>query len=626
VSRRAVVALAAVAALALPAAAAAEVELRQPNVARYPEVEVAAVTSTPSTRPPVLRENGHRVVGLRAENLAAEKSIVLAIDRSRSMEGQAFRDALAAARRFLGHTRRGDRVAVVSFGSRAITEAPLSNARIDVEAALRELVIDSQEGTALYDAVGAGAELLAREDRQARVLVLLTDGADVSSATSLGAAVASAKRAGVAVYAIGIEGEQFSVRPLRRIADETGGTYHAASSSGALDAAYASVAEELRRTWRLRYVTAARPGEAVKLSTFLPGGDGSDTLQVSMPGRGEASASAGASRVLPSWAYTSEAGSLVVGLAVGVLLLLSLVFVAAARRGSWLRSRLSAHLGEVRPGGSRTGGKGDRFAAGSAVMRATERTFGHLQVWRKVARMLERADVPMRTVEFVYVAVGASFGLGLVVAVLGRSTLEILAAFAVGAAAPFGYLTFKGSRRLKAFENQLPDLLLTIAASLKAGHSFKQGLQTVVDEGQPPASKEFSRALAEARLGRPMEEALAEMSERVGSKDLEFVITAVTIQSQIGGSLAGLFDMVAEAVRQRQQFARKIRGLTAMGRASAYVLVGLPFVTAALITLINPSFMDPLYHTGTGHMLIVLGLTMMTVGSLILKKIVSFRG
>jgi tight adherence protein B len=123
-----------------------------------------------------------------------------------------------------------------------------------------------------------------------------------------------------------------------------------------------------------------------------------------------------------------------------------------------------------------------------------------------------------------------------------------------------------------------------------------------------------------------MEEALTEMSERVGSKDLEFVITAVTIQSQIGGSLAGLFDMVAEAVRQRQQFARKIRGLTAMGRASAYVLVGLPFVTAGLITLINRPFMEPLYHTGTGHLLIVLGLVMMTVGSLILKKIVSFRG
>ena len=98
-----------------------------------------------------------------------------------------------------------------------------------------------------------------------------------------------------------------------------------------------------------------------------------------------------------------------------------------------------------------------------------------------------------------------------------------------------------------------------------------------------------------------MDEALAEMAERVGSKNLDFVVTAVTIQRQVGGSLAGLFDMVADAVRQRQQFARKIRALTAMGRASAYVLVGLPFFMLGTITLINPEYMEPLYHTSTGH-------------------------
>lgn len=115
------------------------------------------------------------------------------------------------------------------------------------------------------------------------------------------------------------------------------------------------------------------------------------------------------------------------------------------------------------------------------------------------------------------------------------------------------------------------------------------------------------------------------MSERVGSKNLSFVITAVTIQRQVGGSLAGLFDMVAETVRQRQQFARKVRGLTAMGRMSAYVLIGLPFFIAAAIMVINPSYMSPLYHTSTGHLLIVVGFVMMGLGSTILNKMVSFK-
>jgi tight adherence protein B len=116
------------------------------------------------------------------------------------------------------------------------------------------------------------------------------------------------------------------------------------------------------------------------------------------------------------------------------------------------------------------------------------------------------------------------------------------------------------------------------------------------------------------------------MAERVGSKNFSFVITAVTIQRQVGGSLATLFDMVAETVRQRQQFVRRIRALTAMGRASAYVLVGLPFVLAAILTLINRQFMAPLWQDHIGHVLIIVGLTMMAIGSAFLKKIVSFKG
>jgi tight adherence protein B len=184
----------------------------------------------------------------------------------------------------------------------------------------------------------------------------------------------------------------------------------------------------------------------------------------------------------------------------------------------------------------------------------------------------------------------------------------------------------KARKRLRAFDNQLPDLLVTLAASLKAGHSFRQGIQSVVDEGLEPASREFKRVLTDTQLGRPMEDSLGEMAERVGSKNFTFVITAVTIQRQVGGSLAALFDMVAETVRARQQFQRRIRALTAMGRASAYVLVGLPFVLAAILTLINRSFMAPLYHRHIGHMLILFGLVMMAVGSLLLKKIVSFKG
>src|SRR5205085_4869884 len=141
--------------------------------------------------------------------------------------------------------------------------------------------------------------------------------------------------------------------------------------------------------------------------------------------------------------------------------------------------------------------------------------------------------------------------------------------------------------------------------------------------GLPPASDEFNRVLTETSLGRPMDEALADMAERAGSANFEFAITAVTIQRQIGGSLASLFDMVADTVRQRQQFTRKIRSLTAMGRMSGYVLVGLPVGLGLILSLISPSYMAPLWHSSAGHILLVVATVMLGVGSLILRKIVS---
>jgi tight adherence protein B len=209
---------------------------------------------------------------------------------------------------------------------------------------------------------------------------------------------------------------------------------------------------------------------------------------------------------------------------------------------------------------------------------------------------------------------------------IGASGLFALVALLIGAALPVGFVWMKGQRRLVAFENQLPDLLIGVAASLKAGHSFKQALQGIVDEGVEPAGKEFKRVLTETRLGRPLDDALTDMSERVGSDNLSFIVTAVAVQSQVGGSLASLFDMVADTVRNRQQFARKIKALTAMGRMSAYVLVGLPFFLCGALTLLNPGYMAPLFQTSSGHKMIVVSLVMMGIGSLLLKKIVSFKG
>jgi len=616
-------ALALVTALALAGTAQARVRIAGVDTGGYPEVRVTVVSSS-GARKPRLSENGNAVAGLRAVNLGRAKTVALAVDRSKSMKGRPLTDATKAARLFVGKKSKHDRIEVITFGSHAYAVTRFSESATEADEALAGLGADTTAGTSLWDAVVLAARRLSGEDQPGHVILLVTDGHDVSSTASYRDAVKAAHAAKASVYPVAIAGPDFTPGPLRDLAAETGGTYHQASSSSQLATIYESISRELARTWELRYPTSARPGESLRLVATAPGA-GRGTRTVALPALGAATAEPVEPALLPRSAYRSAFAPLAVAGGVAALILLACAFWFAARQGKWVTRRLEPHLGVVRQDVKQRRRAGRRAVLGK-ISDSTEQAFAGVRHFRLLQRTISRADLPLKAAELLYIGLGVAVVFGLFAAITVSSAFVTVILMALGFAIPIMFVVFKANARVKAFDNQLPDLLITMAASLKAGHSFRQGIQSVVDEGAEPAATEFKRVLTETRLGRPMDDALNEMSDRVGSKNLSFVITAVTIQRQIGGSLAGLFDMVAETVRQRQQFARKIRGLTAMGRASAYVLIGLPFFIALAITVVNSTYISPLFHTSTGHMLIMIALGMMTFGSLILKKMVSFRG
>jgi tight adherence protein B len=621
VSRRTrILAVAAAAALAAAAPAAASVRLTHVDASGYPTIKATVVSSAGPGVVPAVTENGAPVVGLQSQNLGRSKAVVLAIDTSRSMKGKPLADAIAAARGFVDSKPSADAISVIEFGPRPIELSGFSTATIDADAAMRNMVLAGRPGTALYDAIELAANNLASSAYAGRVCIVLTDGRDVSSSATLAAVIAAAHSAGVAIYPIGIEGQGFDPSVLEQLAAATGGEYHGATSTSALRAVYASIATELGKTWQLSYVTTSRPGDRLRVGVTATGAGAAAESVVVPRGLGSSTSPDGS---LPTGAYTTG-GAILVGSIVGVLVLAAMLLLIGMRRGARLRSRLAAHTGGAAL--SRKRRREERLAAFSTLFRSTEHAFGHLKQWKKVQAVLDRGETPLRAAEFFWVVAGAGICVGLFAAFAGMSAPVIVVAMVIGCSIPFVVVWRRMRKRLNSFENQLPDLLITIAASLKAGHSFKQGIQAIVDEGQPPASDEFRRVLTEAGLGRPLDDALTDMSTRVDSKNFEFAITAVTIQRQVGGSLAALFDMVADTVRQRQQFARKIRSLTAMGRMSAYVLVGLPFFIGGAIWLLNRAYLSPLFDTSTGHLLLFMGVAMISIGSLILKKIVSFRG
>jgi tight adherence protein B len=256
----------------------------------------------------------------------------------------------------------------------------------------------------------------------------------------------------------------------------------------------------------------------------------------------------------------------------------------------------------------------------------TERQLEKLPAWSRYVALAERADMPIRPVVLFWAfAAGAALAL-LALPAFGLSIVSTATVVFLGVVAIRVWLRLRVSRRRRAFEEQLPELLMALSGALRAGHGLTQALQSVAADAPEPVSTEFGRVLTEARLGRSLEDALGDLGTRIGSRELDFVLDAILVQRQVGGSLAGIFSIVGESVRQRQQFALKIRSLTAMGRLSASTLLALPLGLAGLLSLMNHGYLAPLWQSGIGRMMIVGSCVLLAIGVVWLRNIIGYRG
>ena len=607
-------ALTAVLAAAGGTAAGAEqdTQIRHVDVSRFPQVAVTGLA--PAGVAPSLLENGRRPDYLVRRDLGSAQAIVLAIDNSQSMTGGPLREAKAAAASFVAHQRRAESVGVVSFGHEALPLTSAAATTQDADAALAALRADLQSGTVLYDAiVRATVQLKRMSAAGTRVLVVLSDGVDKGSQTTLEQAVRLAQSSGVTVYTIAA-GARADTSALSTLAGQTGGRLFSAGQIGDLESVYRALAREIQRTWQLTYLSTGRPGDRLSLDLKAAGYSSQLELPVS---KGEQGLFAGLPAALTDGA--AGAAALVV-LAASLLAAAGVLLVKRLRRPE-VAKLLEPHLASRKQDESK---RSPRERLGGLVTWAEE-SLDQLpgSVWLRA--QLERSGLKLRLGHLPYLSFAGAFVAGVAGVIVGAGAFLTLLLMLAGLAVPLVALKIAAQRRRRAFDTQLPDVLALIASTLRAGHGLRPALRGIADESSAPASEEFARVLTEERLGRPLNEALIAMCERIGSPDLEYVATAVSVQTQAGGSLATTFDTMSETVRERQQHARKVRALTSLGRMSATVLMLMPIGLAFLLTLISPSYMHPLWSRSTGHFLIVFSLISMGIGALILKRIVTVR-
>jgi len=235
---------------------------------------------------------------------------------------------------------------------------------------------------------------------------------------------------------------------------------------------------------------------------------------------------------------------------------------------------------------------------------------------------LEQAGLPMRAGEFVASSVVCAIAGGLLGAVLLRNILFILVVAVVASLIPYVWLVRARGQRQKKMAEQLADVLSILASSLRAGHGFLQSLDQVASEISEPSASEFHRVVSEIRLGRPIDEAMIAMADRIGSEDMRWAVIAVNIQREVGGNLAEVLDIVAKTVRERAYIHRQVRVLSAEGRISIAILAALPIGLFLYLAITNPDYVTPLFKDPIGQIMLICGATLMGLGILVMKRIV----
>lgn len=226
---------------------------------------------------------------------------------------------------------------------------------------------------------------------------------------------------------------------------------------------------------------------------------------------------------------------------------------------------------------------------------------------------------------FVTRVVAAATVTGALALIVFKSPWIPAMAFVLAGITPYLYVRWTKRRRIRRLEMQLPDAIDLIARAVRAGHPLSAGLGMAAEEAPEPLASEFRITFEEQRFGLPFEEALLGLGDRMEIMDVRIFLTAILVQREVGGNLSEILETIAETMRARFNLKRQVRVYTAQGRLSGYTLAALPILVGLVISVINPGYMQTLFHEDVGRVLLVGAATMQLMGFLWIRKIVDIR-
>jgi len=604
------------------------VNLRNIDTTAYPHITMSVLVQGTAPDPNAfsIRENGQIVSKVSVKPLS-ESTIpvgtVLTIDCSGSMRTKgAIDSAKAAARQFIQAKAATDSIAVICFSN---TVHVLTDFTTDTAAALAAVdqVVANGE-TALWDALVQSSSLFARHAEMAANIVLLSDGGDTVSTAHEDQALAAIGAVHATVYAIGLQSNEFKPDILQAVASGSGGRLLVTSDPKALTTQFASVARTISNQYLVEYDSTGTGGPL--------------TIQLSVNGSTTIAETRAGTRVnspQPHAAIVHHVPSFLAG-TTGKLLALLLVAAAVGLFGYALlltvirdpNQNIARRLKTYSVGPDDSDANPGSMVETGIVGRAVEMTSKLAKdsgLLEKTEQLLEQSNIALRPAEALFFYAAGVILLSLLALVAAPSLALALIFSVIVAVAPVATLKQMRSRRLRKFESQLPDTLQLLGGSLRAGYSLLQGFEAVSQETPEPMGRELRRVLAEARLGRSLEDALTDCAVRMESRDFEWAVMAINIQREVGGNLAELLQTVAETMTSRERIRREVKALTAEGRISALVMGILPVGLAGFLFVVSPSYIGTLFDSTMGWA-VVIGSGLLAAGGIAwLQKIIKIE-
>ncbi len=308
-----------------------------------------------------------------------------------------------------------------------------------------------------------------------------------------------------------------------------------------------------------------------------------------------------------------------------VLLIIGIITTFLGRR-SVVDERLGQVSETVGTGALRTTTAEEEVERVSPIREFISRLGEGTARYEAIAQRLASADIKLRPGEYIFAIPLSALLVGALGTLLGRSLVFGIALGIAGAFLPSLYVRRACGSRLKAFNNQLSDMLNLMVNGLRAGYSTLMAMEAVSKELPSPISDEFRRVVQEVQLGIPLEEALDHLVRRMHSDDLDMIITAINVQRESGGNLAEIFDNISHTIRERVRIRGEIQALTAMGRATAWVISLMPVALVGALFLINRPYVMLFFNPdtrGCGIPMLVIVVIMVGAGITIVQKIVN---